>query len=351
LWNFAPVSPKAPQHLPNHQTVLSLFRSNQTGTALFLLLYVALTHASALVGHVQPFQREMAPGGMLYQALFRWADAQPFWSALGAAVLVFIQAVLINNLTDEFRLLNDRSWLAGVSYALVSAGLPEFLFLSPPLVAVTFLPWALRQIFKAYNQSKATGLIFDAAFGVTIGSLFYPPAFFLLIAGFAGMSIIRSFKLKEQAVFASGVVVPFFLAWFVHFWFDRGSAFWHGQLSGYSGFYHFAPVWDWLTIIKAGILVFFFVIIALSYNASLTRKLIHTQKCIGVLYWFLVVGALSIFLQGDLRNTHFLLLMPTMGILLAVRLSSIRNKLIAELLHGFLLGSALFIQFFPIANL
>lgn len=325
--------------------MLSFFRNNRTTTAIPLALYAVLTHVAVLLGYVQTSAREMALGGALYRSLFWWANASPFWSSLTALVLVYIQALLLNRLADEFRLMPDRSWLPGLFYILVSASLPELLFLSPPLVAITFLPLALRCIFRCYKQAEVSYLVFDAALWCTLGSLFYPPVFFLLFAGFAGIIIMRSFKLKEQVVYLAGILTPFFLAWLWYFWHDNGIGFWRGQLSGYSGFYHFGPNWNLKTIFEIGLLVVLGLILLLSFRVYYHKKLIQAQKCISVLYWFLVIGALTILLQGDLRTTHLMVLMPTVGLFLSMTIAAFRNWRMAELLHFALLCFILLIQF------
>ena len=93
--------------------MLALFRNNQFTTAIPLALYVVLTHLSALLGIAQPAPADHPDGGVLYRAWFEWMKAYPFWSVVGAAILVYIQALVVNILADEFRLLSDRTWLPG----------------------------------------------------------------------------------------------------------------------------------------------------------------------------------------------------------------------------------------------
>lgn len=328
-------------------TVLALFRNNQFTTAILLAFYVALTHLSALLEMVHPSPGEDLEGGVLYLAWFSWADEHALWSAVAAAVLVFIQALAVNILADEFRLLDDRSWLPGLFYVLMTACMPGFLFLSPPLVATTFIPMVLRRIFKAYNQPKATALVFDAAFWTTVASLFYPPAIFLLIAVYFSFGIMRAYSFRERVVSLVGVLTTLFLAWLWYFWKDMGWDFWHIQFGGLFGIYRFGDFEssDFVMLQKAGLLAILFLIVILSYGMYMSRKLIQTQKCVSVLYWFFFVGALSILLRENPNPAHFILIMPAIGIFLAMSFSSFRSAAMAELFHLALLGFILFIQF------
>lgn len=326
--------------------MLALFRNNQFTTAITLALYVGLTHLAALLGKIDTSNLGIPEGGVLYRAWFDWAAAYPRWSALAAAMLVFLQALSVNVLADEFRLMGERNWFPGLFYALVAACLPDFLFLSPPLVAATFLPVILRRVFRAYNQPKATALVFDAAFWTAVAALFYPPAIFLLIAVFFSLNIMRSYTFREQMVSVTGVVVAFFLAWLWYFWGDRGWLFWGVQLGGLFHFYDFDTTFDqktWIQLILPGLLA---MVALLSYGAYMYRRLIQAQKCISTLYWFWWVAGLTALLQDQPRAAHFVLMAVPLGLFMSFSIASIQNRSLAGLLHWLMLGLVLCVQFY-----
>lgn len=325
--------------------VLGFFRNNQFTTVFSLALYVGLTHLASLLGFWPPQKDVVVKSGVLYDAWFSWTIANPFFSAAGAAVLVFFQAVFINRLADEFRILNERTWLPGLFYALVTACLPDFLYLSPPLIALTFVPVVLNRIFKTYKQPAATGLIFDAAFWTIIASFFYPPAIYMLIAVYGGIHVMRAFKLKEQMVFFSGILTALFIAWLWYFWTDRGGEFWAIQFGGLVQQYHFESTFNTKILLESIVMGALFLIVLLSYGTYSFRKLNQIQKYVGVLYWFLFVSGLTMLVQSNPPTVHLLLLMPSMGIFLSMTFSAFKNKMIAELMHLVLLGYVLFVQF------
>jgi len=333
--------------LRKNDPVLSFFRNNQVTTTIPLAIYVVLLHLAAWLGYVHPPEVSGAEGGLLYRTLCSWITESHIFSAATATLLVFIQSLLVNNIADEFRLLGERNWLPGLFYALVASSLPDFILLSPPLIAATFIPISMRRILKAYKIPNATALIFDAAFWMAVGSLFYPPAFFLLLAAYAGINVMRSFNIREQLVFITGVCVPFFLCWLGYFWYDQGGAFFQTQFGGLFGWYGFSMQMNLETMLKAGLLALLFLAVLLSYSAHFYRKLIQAQKCIAVLYWFLFIGGLAVLLRNDPSPAYFLLLMPSTGIFLSMSVSGLRNRLIAEIIHLAILGAVVFIQFYP----
>ena len=326
--------------------MLALFRNNQFTTAILLALYVILTHLGALLQNVALPEGTIENGGVLYQAWFSWATKEHlFLSATAAATLVFIQALTVNVLADEFRLLSERNWLPGLFYALAAACLPGFLFVSPPLVAATFIPFVLRRLFKAYQQPKATSLVFDAALWTTVASLFYPPAIFLLVAVYFGFSIMRSYSFREQVVSLTAVLTVTFLGWLWYFWTDRGMDFWQVQFGDLIGVYKFDDVkFDTKTTILWVLPVLFLLTGLLGYGTYMFRKLIQTQKSVSVLYWFWFVGGLAVLLQNKPHPAHIILSASAMGIFLAMSFSTFRRRPMAELFHLAILGLVLFIQ-------
>lgn len=324
--------------------MLSFFRSNQFLVAIPLALYVILVHIGALTGYV-PTLPYAAEGGLLYESWFGWVSKQPFYSAIIAVFLVFIQAVTVNTLADEFRLMGDRNWFPGLFYALTASALPDFLFVTAPLVAATFVPFSLWRIYKAYQKPNVTGAIFDGALWIGVASLFYPPSLWLLVAAFAGFEVVRVFRLHERFVFLTGAFVPLFLAWLWYFWADRGAEFRDEHWRNLFQLYHFDAIWDEKLILKTTLVVLFTLIFLMGISSLYNRKGIQAQKFVSVLYWFLVVGALSSLLQPEWRWEHIILPSAAMGILLSLTFQSLRNRFWAEIWHLVILGFVLVVQF------
>ena len=324
--------------------MLIFFRSNQIFVALIVALYVFLVHMAALTGALQPLEQS-SEGGMLYQSLFGWAKSEPFYSALMAAFLVIIQAIVVNTLADEFRLMGERNWFPGLFYALITSALPDFLFLSAPLVAATFIPLSLWRIFNAFQKPNVTSAILDGALWISVASLFYPPAIWLLVSGFAGLEVVRVFRLHERFVFLIGAFIPLFLAWLWYFWVDRGGEFRAVQLGSLFQLYRFDAILDDKTMLKTALVVILGLFLFVGLGSLYSRKGIQAQKFASVLYWFLAIGAITLLFQPQWRWEHLLLPSTVMGLLVALSFQSIKNRLFADLWHLSLIMMVLIIQF------
>lgn len=301
-----------------------------------------------MLGWVKPADNaESGFNTLLFRDVFGWALADTRRAAMLATVLVFIQAVLLNRLVDTFRMMHDRTWVPGAMYALAASVLPDFLFVSAPLVAATVIPLALSRMFSVYKQSMAFGAVFDSAFWLTVGSLFYPPLAWLLPVCFIGFFSLRSFHLREQIVFFTGVSVPFILALTFYFWYDAAPAFLNGQFAGGLQISIYALPDGLYGSLKTALLALMLIIVLAGFNVYYYKKLIQIQKFITILYWILFAGLFAMLLHGGTQFRQFILLAPSIAIFMAYSFQSLRNIFMAEVFHFGLLAAVFFIQFFP----
>ncbi|MFN0013157.1 MAG: hypothetical protein ACKVU2_01300 [Saprospiraceae bacterium] len=328
--------------------MLALFRNNQSTTVFLLALYLILLRLPALLGWVQP-QEHLGEqdGGQLYRTLFGWAEASAFASAFAAAVIVFGQAVLVNRLADFYRIMDDRTWLPGTLYIAAASCIPDFLFLSPTLVATTFIPLALHRIFSVYRQTLAFGAIFDAAFWTVLAAFFHPPAIWCIGAAFLSLFSLRSFSTREQFIFLTGILVPLVLALTSYFWVDQAGQFGSQQI-GRSLFWPSVGMPDSLfATLKAILIAILFVACLLGFNVYYYKRLIQVQKYVTIFYWFLFASFLAALFQFEWHSESLLLAAPSIGIFLAYLFQASRNTKLLELFHLFLLIAIFIIQFYP----
>jgi hypothetical protein len=325
--------------------VLVLFRSNQVSTALILAIFTILVRLPALLGYVTPDPFADDSAGMLYRFLFGWSTENPFLSALTAAAIVFVQALLVNWLVNQSRVNPERNWLAPLLYVLVMSCTPDLLFLSAPLVAVTVMPIMLRLIFQIYKSSEPTMIVFDAGFLTALGALFYVPFMWLFPVMLLALTHLRTLKLREIAVFISGLFVPGFLGWIVAVWQNMGGLFRKA---------HFSTLWQvWdlgieqqlPVLVRSSVLLLLALTVLLSFNTYYHKRLMQVQKYNNIMYWIILATCATAFLRNTPTIEHFALAGTSVGIFLALSFQSLKNKAIAEVLFFGLLALVGFVMF------
>ncbi len=325
--------------------MLALFRNNESFTVFLLVAYIAALRLPAILGWITPESRESGGEGWLYERLLANVEINPVLSASLTAVLVFIQAIGINRLADKYRMMEERTWLPGMLYGLAASCIPDFLFLSPALVATTFLPVALWRIFSVYRRPLVFSTVFDTAVWLTVAIFIYPPALWFLLIGYLSFFSLRSFSVREQMVYWAGVVVVLIISQTALYWFDLTEQFWHLQLKNTISkpILHIPD--DTQLSLSIGFVALLLLIVTLGFNIYYYRRIIQVKKYINILYWFLLVGTFSAFFHPGATLDGFLLCMPTAGIFLGYLFQYSRNNPLMELFHLALFATVFVIQF------
>jgi len=247
-------------------------------------------------------------------------------------VLVFVQAFLINKLVSDFRMNTEINLLPGVFYALVVSAFPEFLHLSPILMANTFYIIGLQSLFNTYKTNNAGGSIFNAGVFFGIASLFCFSDWILLILGFIGLSILRSFRLRERLILILGFLMPYYGLWVYYFLVDRSNYFFNYHFLENIGFLDFTGIATLNLYVKLG---FFGLLIALTifnYGTYMFKKNIKAQKYISILYWGMLLSVLTFLFQSGINTEHLMIVTVPLGIFLGFNFTQFRKRT-AEFLH------------------
>ena len=325
--------------------VLSLFRSNQLVVGILLIFYILLLHAAAFLLPPPALASPMGIGSLL---LVEWLGDEPRFEPFVPVVLVFLQAMLASYLIFQNRLLPSLNLFAGVLLALVASAAPSFLWFHPMQAANVFLLLALIQLAATFRVAAVADRIFNTGFHIGLASLFAAPYLWFLIAGIAGLVVLRTTRMREILMLLIGALVPHLLAGVVYFWFDRFDLYWSRQWLLPFGLPILQPIQllDWISLILLLILV---AVVLFSYNANLGRTTIEVRKRVDLIYWILLIGSLSLLTYAGVTAAHMQVLAVPLGILLAFNFTRADQRT-AEAVHLVLLTIVLLLQFYPVVT-
>ena len=151
--------------------MLNFFRTNQLAFNFFLIFYAILLRGSSFI--VPSQEATFGKSGVFSLWVLDLCDGFGALPFIVGILLVFVHAVMINVIVARFRMANEVSLLPGVCYILLASSIPEFLNLSPILLANTFFIIALFELFGSFRQKSVIANIFNVGFWLGIGSLFY----------------------------------------------------------------------------------------------------------------------------------------------------------------------------------
>lgn len=259
-------------------------------------------------------------------------------------VMVILQAILLNSITNQSNLLGFRSYLPGLFFVIITANFQEFQMLHPILFANLFFLIAWERISNIIEKSNAVTAYFNSAFFIGIASLFYPNyAYFLLIIALSA-SLNRISHLREFTMIAMGFITVWYFYLTIYFIFYNEFTF-----SGIDLNFSFGL--DALKSLKPEQLFFLsyvgFILSLASFNLSLymSNVKIQIRRNLKFLFsWFLAGLLLFIFTQSGIEVIY--VIAAPISMLFAIFFLNIKNKWLPELAWFIIIGLTLINQFF-----
>ncbi len=193
--------------------MIALFKQKSPAN-IVLLLILGLLIKMPLLLHpklIQPTEED----GKLYQSIIQFFssgnDNNTFVFAFIAFLLLYCQALLVNFMVNDQRMTNKQTFLPAMSYLMITSLLPDWSYLSAPLMASILIIWAFIKLFNLYNAASANGTIFNIGLILGISSFIYFPSVVFVLCLFLGLMILRPFRINELVLLVFGILTPYYL--------------------------------------------------------------------------------------------------------------------------------------------
>ncbi len=192
--------------------VTGIFKANNPYNPILLFLYALLLKLPMFLYPVVPVAEQ--PDGFMYRMLLRWlkpaGDSMPVIYSLIAFLLLVFQALYINRIVNNNRLMQKINHLPGMTYLLVTSLFSEWMYLSSPVVINTFTIFILSGLCNLYNQNNARGQIFNIGVMAGVATFFYFPSLAFGLLALTGIMVIRPFRLPEWIILLVGMATPYY---------------------------------------------------------------------------------------------------------------------------------------------
>ena len=123
--------------------------------------------------------------------------------------MVIAEAFLLNFIINENEILNKKFFLPGIFYVLFMCSNNAALWLNPLIFANLFILFAIQRLLNAYRKEKAFSQVFDAAFLISVATLFYLPCIVIYPLLGVALLLLRPFNIREWIISLIGIIVPY----------------------------------------------------------------------------------------------------------------------------------------------
>ena len=287
--------------------------------------------------YAAPFERLLLSNNLHY-------SFSPFLNALIAAMLVLIQALLLNRLVNYFNLLGKPTFLPALMYITVSGLFTPFLVLSPPLICNFLVIWMLFKLIDFYKSKDSKSAAFDLGMIVAVGSLIYLPFIFFFLTIWISLVIFKPFNWREWVACIIGYATVFFflavyyymnnnLGRFAGIWLPLGTKFPAAIALSY---YHY------LILIPVGSIL---ILGLVSFRQNYYKSYVQIRKTFQLLFITFVIAALTFYTRGAFHLNHFLLCAVPAAVFFSYYFLHARHRWFYETLYVLLAVIIVYLQF------
>ncbi|MCK4751264.1 MAG: hypothetical protein KAT15_29600, partial [Bacteroidales bacterium] len=196
--------------------LLRLFKSGQPVMLIFIpvfagllwLKYFILPHTVSMV-----FEPNPMPFYLWISVLF---ENQLVLGKIVTLSLIVFSALWLSRMNTKFIILKQRSYLPAIIYILVLSSYLPLQQLNPAVFASIFLVLSIGIMYDTYKKEGLALEFFMAAFMVSIASLFYAKAAFLMLVVWSGLFLLRTIYWREWVFTFLGFITPyiFLFSWY-----------------------------------------------------------------------------------------------------------------------------------------
>ena len=319
--------------------MLYLFRTNRIIYSFFLLVYAIVLRTSFLL---RPHSSGIENNGFLSETIKNWLEGHHLVVGGVTILIVFLHAIMINQLTKKHRIFRETTLFPGLFYILLVSAIQDFLPLSSILLGNTFLILAVANVLKIYKNPECADAIFNIGFWIGSAALFYNAFFLFLLLALMSLVMLRSFKGREVLMVLCGYALPFLFVSTYFFWNDELSLYWKNYFFNQFNFLDFRFGEGWNTYYKIILLGILFLLGI--FNNYKFDKSIKVRNYLNILYLTLLISGITFFVQDNIQINHFLIIAIPLSILLTARFLSM-SKTAAEFVHLFLFLGIMLFQF------
>ncbi|MBL7735317.1 MAG: hypothetical protein JNL51_07655 [Chitinophagaceae bacterium] len=191
--------------------MIGIFRQKNPGNGLLILVYGLILKFNYLLQSQPPLRQ--AEDHYLYTLLLEALEPLqlPFFIfGIISFLLLFIQAVTINKICIDQKMLPKPTYLPGMAYILITSLYADWNYFSAPLIINTLLIVIVYRGALLYNSQRPLGDIFNIGALMGLATLVYQPAIVFVLMLPVMLFIMRPFRVREWLLAFLGVGAPYY---------------------------------------------------------------------------------------------------------------------------------------------
>lgn len=291
---------------------------------------------------------------IVYWLLHEVFGKSPLAHQICASLLVYGQAILLNETLIKRQVYLERSLVPAFIYIILSSFFIDTYILSPVLMANTFLIVVMGYVFIQISEKDRSkyrqGMIFEIGAYIGIASLFYFPSILLLLLPIISFMWFTNIAFRQYLLMVFASAFTLIIAFLFFYLNDTEYDFFiqHFQSIFYLKPRLLLPISDLLLLLALPLLFTFFMIIV---SSNYRRYSNYQNRCENIGIFWLIIAGVSVLLSSEISYFHFMLIIPSLSFLLGHYFLNITSFWLRELAFASILLAAIFFSYGTVLNI
>jgi hypothetical protein len=309
---------------------IKLFKSNNPFLLVILLIFSGLLWLDSFINPIAVIYNTQFTTPF-YNSILNLLYNYNLLSTIIAFALVFVQAVMINNIVTNNKLIAKNTYLPALFYILLMSS-PHSLSLSPVLISNFFLIFVLNNIFNIYDKKDVYQQAFSICFLISIASLFYLPSICFILLIWISFFVYNFLNWREWLISVLGLIAPYLFIATYYFWFDKLEII----VNNYINFFYNLKIpsfeYNIYTYIFLSLLAILILFSMAKMVFMINKLVIKTRKFFVILVCFIILSLISVFFTDNSSITHLEISFIPISILISNYASLSKRNIFNEII-------------------
>ena len=324
--------------------MLSLFRQN-TFTAGILVIIIAGLFRLPVFIYPKPYEfiYDAFLSNILFNAIKNFSNYYLI-SYILAAVLIVIQAIILNYTVSKHDILYKDSYLPGLMYVIINSLYQEQFELTSQLLSNTFLLLVFQRLCYLYESPKPLLLVLDSGIILGTGIMFNYSLLIFLPFILISVVVFTSFNLRYIIVSLIGLMIPVYFIFIFFYITDRMHEMLEIGMNSIHQLQLKPNITSYEILIPWIILFPIAVISAFRLQQNFFRNKVKTRRIIQSIAVFSVFGIASLFTENNGLWFSIIFISIPMSIIIGYFFISSKRFWVKEVLLYSIIGIAIYFQ-------
>lgn len=245
-------------------------------------------------------------------------------------LLTYIQITVISFSFNERNVYEEKNYIPGLIYGLLSCLFFDFYFISPILLSTTFLVFALNNVLRQIEfRAKRDERILSTGIFLGLAGLFYIPSLLFVIVVLVIYYLFTSTVSRRFLLMIYGWLLPLIIALVYYYIHDSSNELLAVLVSTkYYSRTFYTPL---LYVLVLSIVPLFFIILGLIISFLRSRFTNYQSRVFQAMLVFFVGSILVVSLSPEISPAILLIMLPSSCYLVGLGFSYFRRNRLAEI--------------------